>query len=84
MKGRRRSRPTRSVRPRGLVITEGTITECQYLERLKQELPRQSASFKVLGEGADPLRVVKRAVKEMKRAEYDWAVCCGLRSAFNL
>ena len=72
---RRGRRPQRFERPRGLVVTEGTVTEVQYLQMLQQELPRDAASLKLIGEGADPLRVVKRALKERKDGDYSWTVC---------
>ncbi len=72
---RRGRRPQRFERPRGLVVTEGTVTEVQYLQMLQQELPRDAASLKLIGEGADPLRVVKRALRERKGDDYSWTVC---------
>lgn len=42
---------------------------------LQQELPRDAASLKLIGEGADPLRVVKRALRERKDGDYSWTVC---------
>ena len=73
-KGRER-RPRRFERARGLVVTEGTVTEVQYLQMLRQQLPRDAASLKVIGEGSDPLRVVKRALKERKNGDYSWTLC---------
>ncbi|RRD03376.1 RloB domain-containing protein [Arachnia propionica] len=70
-----RKRSGRSERRRGLVVTEGTVTEPQYLQLLKQAMPRSIASFTVCGEGTDPLRVVKRAVKEQAKSDHDWVVC---------
>lgn len=68
-------RPRRFERARGLVVTEGTVTEVQYLQMLRQQLPRDAASLKVIGEGSDPLRVVKRALKERKNRDYSWTLC---------
>lgn len=72
---RRGRRPQRFERPRGLVVTEGTVTEIQYLQMLQQQLPRNAASLKLIGEGSDPLRVVKRALRERKDGDYSWTVC---------
>lgn len=72
---RRGRRPQRFERPRGLVVTEGTVTEVQYLHMLQQQLPRNAASLKLIGEGFDPLRVVKRALRERKDGDYSWTVC---------
>ena len=71
---RRKSR-RRSERRRGLVVTEGIVTEPQYLDLLKQKMPRDIAFFDVCPEGTDPLRVVKRAVNKQKMSDYDWIVC---------
>lgn len=68
-------RPRRFERARGLVVTEGTVTEVQYLQMLRQQLPRDAASLKVIGEGSDPLRVVKRALKERDDGDYSWTLC---------
>lgn len=70
-----RRRRQRRERPHGLVVTEGKVTEIQYLEQLRQVLPRTAATFTACGDGTDPLRVVKRAVKERTRRDYDWVVC---------
>lgn len=56
-------------------MTEGKVTEIEYLEQLGQALPRTAATFTVRGDGTDPLRVVKRAFKERKRHDHDWVVC---------
>lgn len=75
-KGRRgRSGPQRRQRKRGLIVTEGTVTEVQYLQQLRQEMPRNLAVFKVHGAGKDPLRTVKEAIKQKKCGDYDWVVC---------
>lgn len=68
-------RRQRRERPHGLVVTEGKVTEIQYLEQLNQVLPRTASTFTACGDGTDPLRVVKRALKERKRRDYDWVVC---------
>lgn len=68
----RRRRPSRPERHRGLIVTEGTLTEPMYLDKLKQALPRSAPSFKHIGEGCDPLRVVRRAVREIKQDDFSW------------
>lgn len=68
-------RPRRFERARGLVVTEGTVTEVQYLQMLLQEVNPKDVSVKVIGEGSDPLRVVNRARKERDDGDYSWTVC---------
>lgn len=46
-----------------------------YLDRLKQALPRSAPSFKPIGAGCDPLRVVKRAIREIKQDDFSWCFC---------
>lgn len=78
----RRSRPQRQTARRILVVTEGTKTEPQYVERLNTYL-RSKASTTIVrsvGVGEDPLRVVKKcvelrdAVADAEKA-YDICVC---------
>ena len=71
----RRRRPSRPERQRGLIVTEGVLTEPMYLDKLKQALPRRAPSFKHIGAGCDPLRVVKRAVRELGRDDFSWCFC---------
>lgn len=80
---KRARRPQRVLRRTGLVVTEGKLTEPQYLQRLRQELAASvvaAVSFRTVGQGQDPLRVV-RAVREIEEEdrrrgrEYDWRCC---------
>lgn len=77
-----KKRPSRSLHRRGLVVTEGTATETQYVERLQQHLRQASVSVsvKTVGVGKDPREVVKKCIKLKQDAirrqkEYDWYVC---------
>ena len=72
-------RPKRALRKRGLVVTEGTCTEPQYVDMLKRHLGGGQVSVKTVGVGQSPMRVLSRARKEMKQAKrnsepFDW--CC--------
>ena len=64
-KGAARTRPTRSLKCRGLVVTEGTVTEKQYIETLVQHLRQSSAVVSVtsVGVGKDPVEVVKKCIE---------------------
>lgn len=81
-RGRRR-RPLRQERSLGLVVTEGKVTELNYLEMLKRHLRetgRPPGKVRQIGVGADPLTVVRRAVLERRRVgasgePYDWVLC---------
>ena len=78
----RRRRPPRQEARRVLVVTEGTETEPQYVERLDAFL--RSSEFtthvKRVGVGKDPLRVVEKCVELRDKADsddkpYDICVC---------
>lgn len=78
----RQRRPRRKLKTRGLVVTEGQVTEKQYVERLQQHLRSQSVdvSVKAIGAGGDPKDVVERCINLRDEAErrgkgYDWCVC---------
>lgn len=78
----RRTRPMRRERRRGLVVTEGRVTEPEYVYRLKQELPRttDAVDVKSVGVGKDPMTVLAKALELRNKAReqgkpYDW-VCC--------
>lgn len=78
-KRRGRSRPFRQ---RGLVITEGTNTEPQYFDLLKQEFDREAGSVfvKAVGVGKDPLKLLAKAKQlkadaRQKGTPYDWCCC---------
>ena len=78
----RKSRPSREIARRVLVVTEGTRTEPQYVERLNTYLRSKSATtvVKPVGVGQDPLRVVTKCV-DLRDADardekaYDVCVC---------
>lgn len=73
---RRGRRPQRFERPRGLVVTEGTVTEVQIPANAPaRAAPRCRISEADRRGGSDPLRVVKRALKERKDGDYSWTVC---------
>lgn len=76
----RRRGPTRTTLSRELVVTEGLVTERQYLESLIQELPSSAATVEVKPVGGDPLQVLRKS-QELQTAAaakgkpYDWACC---------
>lgn len=76
---RRPRRPLRRERRRILVVTEGKVTEPEYVDRLVQHLqPR--AQVRTFGVGADPAKVVRKAVElrdreVAKNKRYDKVVC---------
>ncbi|MGQ5696205.1 RloB family protein [Rhodococcus erythropolis] len=78
----RRSMRRRDLNKRGLVVTEGTVTEKQYVESLAQHLRQSSAVISVtsVGVGKDPLEVVKKCIErredaKRKQKAYHWCVC---------
>lgn len=78
----RRSRPKRQPARRILVVTEGTRTEPQYVERLNTYLRSKTSTtvVKSVGVGQDPLRVVEKCVELRDAAAggekaYDNCVC---------
>lgn len=78
-RGRRRT-PSRPERQRGLIVTEGTVTEPQYFQLLTQQLPRASANVTVRSTGQDPLNVLDKCLELRSDAEargkpYDWCCC---------
>ena len=72
----RTRRPQRNPARRILVVTEGTRTEPQYVERLNSYLRSRSATaiVKSVGVGEDPLRVVKKSI-ELRDAATDTEKC---------
>lgn len=81
-KGRARTRrPARELAKRILVVTEGTRTEPQYVERLNSFLRTKGATafVKKVGVGADPLKVVRTCINLRDVAHgderYDSFVC---------
>lgn len=89
MPSNRRRLTTRHERQRGLIVTEGTVTEPQYFDLLKQHLPRSWATVTVKGAGKDPLNVLKKCIELRDKAKsrdrgrrdgrpeqaYDWCCC---------
>ncbi len=78
----RRRRPARATRKRILVVTEGTRTEPQYVERLDAYFRHRgsTAVVKSVGVGKDPLKVVERCIQLRDRAanteaSFDSCVC---------
>lgn len=78
----RRDRPKRQTAQRILVVTEGTHTERQYIERLNSFLRTRAstATVKSVGVGKDPLRVVRKSLEVRDEADrkgrgYDICVC---------
>lgn len=57
-RGRRRREPLR----RGLVVADGTKTEVQYVDSLKQLARGTHTTVKTVGVGRDPLSVLKKAL----------------------
>ncbi|SFS36513.1 RloB family protein [Saccharopolyspora flava] len=70
---KRRGRPARQLAKRILVVTEGTLTEPQYVERLNSFLRSRgsTAVVKPVGVGRDPLRVVRKCVEIRDKAAKD-------------
>lgn len=78
----RKSRKRRQEYRRLLVVTEGVVTEKQYVERLEQYLRASNyrVSVKSVGIGRDPREVVKKCIEFRKNAKkrdkaYDHCVC---------
>lgn len=81
-KRQRRGRPQRKLARRILVVTEGTLTEPQYVEGLDHYLRTRgvTANVKPVSVGKDPLKVVQKCVEKRDEAaqndkEYDDCVC---------
>lgn len=81
-RGRRTVRPKRQDVKRILVVTEGTETEPQYVERLNSFIRNKDVNtvVKLVGVGKDPLKVVQKCVELRNKAaengkDYDIWVC---------
>lgn len=81
-RGQRKNRPSRQDVRRILVVTEGTETEPQYVERLNSYLRSKSSTavVKSVGVGKDPLKVVERCIEHREKAAqngkgFDVCVC---------
>jgi hypothetical protein len=80
--GRRVSRPRRNLARRVLVVTEGRLTEPQYVEGLNRYLRGNGTTtvVKTIPVGKDPLNVVRKCIEIRDRAikdkkSYDVCVC---------
>lgn len=67
---RRRAGGHRPLGRRILVVTEGTCTEPQYVQRLDAHLRGEgvATTVKTVGVGKDPMRVVERCIREREDA----------------
>lgn len=59
----RRKRPNKDQRKRVLAVSEGKVTEVEYLEGLYQFLRPKHVRLEVRGVGKDPLKVVEECAK---------------------
>lgn len=82
MRRERKARPTRQLARRILVVTEGLLTEPQYVEGLNDYLRSRgtTTTVKSVPVGKDPLKVVRKCVEfrdvAVRRGkEYDECVC---------
>ena len=80
--GRRRRVPNRRLARRILVVTEGTCTEPQYVERLGSYLRSRGSTVlvKPVAVGKDPLKVVQKCIEQRdadseRGKGYDDCVC---------
>ena len=76
----RRDRPTREAYDRVLIVTEGQKTEPIYFSDFLNHYRLSNANIEVVGEGADPKMVVRRALqlrrREKRRGDgYDRVYC---------
>ncbi len=78
----RRSRPPRQFARRILVVTEGRVTEPEYVERLADYLRSKGATAIVrpVAVGKDPVKVIQKSIElrddaAKKQKEYDFCVC---------
>ncbi len=65
-----RKKSAREPYDRVLIVCEGTKTEPQYFAGMVRHYKLSTANIKVVGQGADPLSIVKKA-KELSRQERD-------------
>lgn len=66
----RRDRPTREAYDRVLIVTEGQKTEPIYFSEFLEHYRLSSANIDVVGEGADPRVVVRRALMRISLESY--------------
>ncbi len=78
----RSRRPTRKLHRRILVVSEGNVTEKQYVERLAQNMRAQGVniSVKTAQADSDPVSVVRKCIEKRneatkQREPYDQCVC---------
>ncbi|MGP9726221.1 RloB family protein [Glutamicibacter sp. 363] len=73
------ARRKRSEKKRILICTEGTVTEPQYIDSLKQILGTSggSVTIRTVGVGRDPVKIVQKcmAVRDKAIDPFDIAVC---------
>lgn len=67
----RRRPPWREVKPRILVVCEGTVTEPRYFEDLRRKERAALVEIVIDGDGGEPKTLVERAVERKKQAERD-------------
>ena len=72
--GQRRPRKVRTIKTRYMVFTEGSVTEKQYLEQLKQHLRPDNATFLIKPVGGEPSKVFKEYESARKRGDVDYGV----------
>lgn len=70
----RQSRSARQLKTKYVVFTEGTVTERQYLELLKQYLRPRHASFTIKAIGKDPSKIYEEYQKAERRGDCDRAI----------
>lgn len=64
---------------KGLVVTEGMVTEPEYLDGFRQFYRSSPAvdivPIQVTGVGKDPLAVLEKALELREKKDYDWVAC---------
>ena len=70
----RQSRSARKLKTKYMVFTEGTVTERQYLELLKQHLRPRHANFTIKAIGKDPSKMYDEYQKAQRRGDFDRAI----------
>lgn len=71
MKRINRRAPTRNLKTRVVVVTEGKVTEPRYLRVFEQLHGSESFEVVPIGIGRDPRAVVRRAISESRKADRD-------------
>lgn len=70
----RKTRNTKNLKIRYAVFTEGLVTECQYLELLRQHLRPKHATITIHPIGGEPSKVLKEYRKARQREDFDRAI----------